>query len=357
MPTPRTATPSRARGALCKALAAGLAALSLVGAPSPHAPVREAAAQDDVRTRARALADEGQEAFAQKDYAKAVVKFEQALALVKAPTLALALARAQAGQGKLVAAQRTLQGVVLEGTAPNAPPEFKQAVNEANLELAKVQARMPQLVLVVEGADAPEVRLDGELIATVSLGKPRPVDPGAHLVTARQAGYVELEQRVIVEERQTQRVRLELQKLEAGSTPGPKATAGPTGTPALPPPSVPPAGTSDARSSMMGAGIGLLAVGVVGLGLGGLFAGLTASKHDELAANCPNGVCDASWEGALSEYRALGTASPISFAVGGVLAGASIIVFATMPGKKKPEAALAPNVTLGLRGKGLTLTF
>lgn len=340
------------------ALALGLAATFVVSAPpSGSLGVREAAAQDDVRTRARALADEGQEAFAQKDFAKAVVKFEQALALVKAPTLALALARAQAGQGKLVAAQRTLQGVVLEGTAPNAPAEFKQAVNEANLELAKVQARMPHLVLVVEGADAPEVRLDGELVATVSLGKPRPVDPGSHLVTARQAGYVELEQRVIVEERQTQRVRLELQKLEAGA-PVPKPGEGPTVGPTLPPPSVPPAGASDARSSMMGAGIGLLAVGVVGLGLGGLFAGLTAAKHDELAANCPNGVCDASWEGALSEYRAIGTASPIAFAAGGVLVGASIIVFATMPGKKKlPEARLAPDVKLGLGGRGVVLTF
>src|SRR5262249_25135011 len=107
-------------------LRAGSVFLFVLAIPTPAT-----APSDPDRATARALAREAEQALNAKDYGKAVDLYTRADALVHAPTLLVARARAEMGMGKLVEAEETLARVVREGAAPSAPPAFAKAVDSA----------------------------------------------------------------------------------------------------------------------------------------------------------------------------------------------------------------------------------
>src|ERR1700734_4174124 len=79
------------------------------------------------RATARALTLEGYEALDRKDFATAADRFRRADALFHVPTVALGLAHAEVGLGKLVSALATYSRTVREGVPPGAPPAFAKA--------------------------------------------------------------------------------------------------------------------------------------------------------------------------------------------------------------------------------------
>src|SRR5579862_7412259 len=87
---------------------------------------RALAQSDGDRATARDLGRDGQAALDQKDYKTAEDRFRRADKLVHAPTLELGLARALAGEGKVMESQETYNRIVREGLAPGAPEVFKQ---------------------------------------------------------------------------------------------------------------------------------------------------------------------------------------------------------------------------------------
>ncbi|MGH7298628.1 MAG: hypothetical protein ACRELB_27050, partial [Polyangiaceae bacterium] len=87
-----------------------------------------ASGQADVdRATARQLGEAGEQALSAKDYKTAEDDFRRADSLVHAPTLMLGLARALAGEGKLVEAQEAYRRIVREGVAPGSPRVFRKA--------------------------------------------------------------------------------------------------------------------------------------------------------------------------------------------------------------------------------------
>src|SRR5688572_25016737 len=73
-----------------------------------HADVVQAQPSGTERETARALVGEGDRLFAAKDYANALARYSSAYRLVRAPTVGIEVAKAQAALGRLIEANTTL---------------------------------------------------------------------------------------------------------------------------------------------------------------------------------------------------------------------------------------------------------
>lgn len=308
---------------------------------------RAACAQTDAeKAEARRLADEGAKALKKKDYATAEARFAAAVAIVPAPTLYLELGRAQEGRGKLASAARSYEQAVAGGTAPKASPPFRQAAKDAALALALVLPRVPGVVISVKGGGgAARVRLDGEEVETgVRLAR----DPGTHRVVVTATGWKTATRVVDLPEAQAIRVEVTLQAEEDEEQPKPPPQPDPP-QPDPPPRAsaqprpwvAPPAAPPPRGNPNTGLGVGLLVVGLAITAGGAVTTGLAVAKHDDLAANCPGGICDKSWKAAIGEYEALGWVSPFALGVGGVFALSGVILLTTGP-SSTPAYAPAP---------------
>lgn len=312
------------------------------------APGAALAQSDADKATARALATEGQEAFEKKDYATAADRFARADALYHAPTLAIGLARAQAGQGKLVAAQETYNKIVREGVPPKASDAFVKAVADAKRELAALEPRVPWAVLSVEGPDEPKVLLDGAPLSTAALGVKRAIDPGKHKLQASGPGFAPKETTFDAPEGATQTVKLTLDK-------APVAGAGlpPGSGPAAPPPP-PPAGPDRASSGgggwMKPVGITAVVLGGVGIAAGAVTGVLAIGEHAVLEDDCPLNRCSADSETTLDNFHTLSTISTIGFIGGVVLLGGGITLVALAPKSRDTGATIAPYVGAGQLG-------
>lgn len=310
-----------------------LLALSLLAAASP------AAAQSDAdRATARALSAEGHEAYDRKDYAVAADRFARADGLLHAPTLALGLARAQAGLGKLVAAQETYRRIVREGVAKGAPKPFFKALEDAGKEAAALEPRVPFLLLRVEGAPSATVTVDDVEVPALALGVKRATDPGAHVIRASAEGFLPAEARVTLAEGRAETVTLTLRPAPVVAPPPPVVGAA----------SAPPRGGAQRT-----AGIAVMGVGAAGLALGAVMGGMALGKHGALAQACtlPDGRCPTTAKGDLDAYNTFGLVSTTGFVAGGAAAVAGLIVLLTAPKAKPPgQGAITPILGAGYLG-------
>lgn len=149
-------------------------------------PAGAAPADADARDLARALADQGADAYAERDYHRAQVLLARAYDLVPAPTIALFEARTLMQLGRWLEARAAYQRAAETKLAPNAPEPFRDAADTARTELAALLARLPRVRVMVDPdtiSDADfEVRLDGRKLEKRELGAPITVDPGTHRV-------------------------------------------------------------------------------------------------------------------------------------------------------------------------------
>ena len=325
------------------------AALAVAATLLLPGPALAAGPSDADRATARALAAQGHQALDDGDYATAADRFARADALVHAPTLMLGLARAQAGLGKLVAANESLNRILREGVAPDAPKVFAEAVDNARKALAAIGPRLCWVTLTVSGAAGHEgdvkVLLDGAEVPSAAIGVPRAVDPGRHLAVVTLEGAGRAEATVSVTEGGSQTVLLVL-KPEAGHTATTTATAGQRPEPSNPPPPPPPppASTSSTRMTL---GFASLGVGGAGLIVGAVTGGLVLGMHGTLVAGCPQGRCPSDLQSKLDSYNHLGLASTVGFIAGGVLAGLGVVLVVTAPKNEKPMVGVTVIPTTG----------
>jgi hypothetical protein len=325
---------------------------------------------DADRATARALTLEGYNALDRKDYPTAVDRFRRADSLYHVPTVALGLANAEIGIGKLVNALATYSRIVREGVPAKAPPAFAKAVADARKALDALTPRIPSVIITVRGPSDAKVTIDGADVPAAALEVKRPVDPGAHVVRATAPGCTASEVTLTLLEGKAEAVTLEL-KLERPEVaaapvvpppvvvpPPPVVTPPPlppvmipvmVPTPVAPPP--PEAGTSTQK--VLGfVGLGL---GAAGLGAGAVTGGLALARHGSLVETCPQGSCKASQRAAvqadLDAYHTLGTVSTAGFIAGGALLGTGVILLLTAP-KASPsrEARVTPMIGLGYAG-------
>jgi hypothetical protein len=153
------------------------------------------------REAARTLAGQGYDAFEGGMYDRAVDLFRQAEARYHAPTHLLYISRAQIKLGKLLDAEVTLQRIVDEKLAADAPAPFKEAQATARIEVLQAHALVPTLIVTLAGAPPPgvQVMLDGKPLGPDELGQPLRRDPGDHAIVLLVPGLPGTERKVVLE--------------------------------------------------------------------------------------------------------------------------------------------------------------
>jgi len=125
------------------------------------------------------------------------------------------------------------------------PQAFQAAVDQAKMELAQVEPRVPKLVVQVTPANAnPQLLIDGQSVSAALIGEPLPLDPGTHRVRVVAQGFSSSDQDAVLRERETTTVVATLR---------PVADSAPPSNQTLPPPPPPPLPTSGATQPPPGA--------------------------------------------------------------------------------------------------------
>jgi hypothetical protein len=282
------------------------------------------AASPEERKRARSLAEEGAKLFERGDFAEALLRFEQAEALVPVVTIALERARTLEKLGRWVEALEVLQSVADTPLGPSSHPSHKKARAEAVELAAALDLRIPRLALDLRPArDGTTVLLDGEPMAPeITQGISVRIDPGPHQLEARatDGASAKRELELLPGDRREIRLLLEL--------PRPKPLDEPE---------------TSTRSAQRTAGWISLGVGGA-LFTTGAAVGLGAVvMRGDLAERCPGDVCPSSLEGDVGAYDALRVTSTVGLLLGLAGAGVGVTLLALAPAD---EAAPAPAVEL-----------
>lgn len=168
------------RGVFFAAAAAQLLAVALLGAPAQAQTPAETAEARELFVQGGAFAEQGK-------WDEARVRFERSLKLKPSSLTLYSLGVAQRQTGRLIEARASFAAFLAEPSTPATRP-FEQPAREAVDELEK---RIAKIRFDINPAGVPgiSVELDGAPIPPEVLANPRPVNPGAHSVTASAPGF------------------------------------------------------------------------------------------------------------------------------------------------------------------------
>lgn len=321
----------------------------------------QTASPEDIAS-ARSLGTEGTRLADAGDCNGAIPKLDAAEKLFHAPTTLDRLGECQISIGQLVAGTESLQRVVRESLAPNAPAAFVNAKKRAQQALTAAQPRIGSVKIHVDGAPADKlaITVDGAAVSSALLDADRPTDPGMHQISVTAPGYRAAAASVTVREgaEATVSLKLEVDPNAVAVAPPP---AGPGEAVAVAPVGPAPA-TAAPPSGGLSPAFGYVALGVGGVGLaaGTVFGILALSTKSTLDSDCTNKVCQASSQSNINALSTQATLSTVGFAVGivGVAAGVILLVVS-----HKTESALlepkGPHVSpwLGVGTAGVGGTF
>jgi hypothetical protein len=307
------------------------------------------------RETARALMQEGRDLRDAGDNVKAMARFRAADDVMHVPTTGLELARTQAALGLLVEARDTVASIRRTPSKPGDPEPFNEARRRADELDWALEGRVPTLTVVVLGATPipPVLSMDGVVVPAATVGLPRSVDPGHHVILVR-AGPAQAQLEIDLAEGERRQLSL------APVAPGPGADESP-GSLA---PAQPSSGRAGERSHAPGAvtyaGLG---VGVVGLAVGIVGGAISWSDKSSLRAECPGLVCPPGQPSRdLDSANTMAVISNVSFILAGIGAGIGIasIVVGT-PGPASPAASGSTRVqvtpVVGARFVGMRGSF
>jgi hypothetical protein len=298
------------------------------------------AQSDSDRATARRIATAGVEAYERHDYALAVEKLEKAFDILKAPSVALWLARALRQNGQLVAAaERFAEAGRLPIDRGNAAVQAA-AQRDAAAELEALTPQIPLLVVQVPGVSASELtlRVDGRALSSAVVGEQQPVDPGKHHIEVRRG-------------EQLASADVELARGAApASGEHPNRNAAPA--------SVTPAASDDLTPASTGGlsrrtwGYAVAGAGVAGLVVGGVFGYLTVQAKQEQIDKCASSNACLDRSGASSAHDSAvtkGAVSTVAFIAGGLATTAGIVLIATdkSAGREAPGPKLSLVTNLG----------
>jgi hypothetical protein len=314
---------------------------------------------DEDRAGARAAATEGVRAIEEGRYTDAIDLFTRAESLVHAPPHLLYIARAHVKLGKLVKAHEVYLKITRETWPASAPRAFLQAQSEAVRELAELDARLPNVKVVVEGGANLNVlvSMDDATVPKPLVGVIHPVDPGGHVFLARAKGWASDKVSVNIAERSSETVTLVLKS--APGEPGPPEETPETG-----------GTTGDRHDQGTGGGNGTLRVlSLTSLGLGAAFAVAGTvfllknhSARGDADALCPDGRCPSSARSQIesldSDADSAATAAWITYGVGGAALAAGAVLFVMSSGSsKRDERAARIHPLVGPGSVGLAGSF
>jgi hypothetical protein len=232
----------------------------------------QASAQtDQARAGARALAQQGAEAFKAGKYPDAVDFFTRAESMLHAPPHILYKARSLVKLGRLVDAHEEYLKIVRETLPVTAPPAFKLAQSDAKKELEEVEPRLASLRILLKGGDpaAVAIAIDGATVPAALVGVYGPADPGKHHVTATPPGADPIDVQVDLQEGEKKEVTLTVKAKAAPVVVAPPPVPVVETPPTPPPPPEPP--KDEGGGGSKAPGIVMLGVGVAGLAVGTVF--------------------------------------------------------------------------------------
>lgn len=307
-----------------------LTALPSAAQPAPGAPA--SAEEEQRRTR---LFKEGKAAAGAGQWAEAVARFRQVVAIRSAPKALIALGVAEEKLGHLVAAHAAYKQAREEAADHALTDDLKTA----NTALEAIRRRLPKLLLsppeALSGArievDGAEARLENGVL---------PIDPGEHTLTATSSGKGTFRTTVSLKEGDQREVTVAFSapaassSQDAGPAPPDKggATAPPTGAIVL-----------------AGGGVVLAGVGAALFGIGtGDYA-----KSDEL---CPGAGCTRDVLDRGNAARTQIIAGDVLMVVGGAALAGGVVwwIVSAASSKKASETSLfiAPRLQgIGIGGR------
>ncbi len=314
---------------------------------------------------ARALAEQGLEAFRAQNWAEAADLFGRAESVVHAPPHLLYLARSQEKLGQLVEARETYVKIVRDRLDAAAPAAFVQAQQDAAAELAAIEPRIPDVTVVVKGpgANKATVLVDGAPLASVFVGVKRPMNPGKHTFSATTEGAAAQESTLDAVEAGHHRVELVLVAGAPGSAPlGPAGAEKPAAATTQAASSAqataePPTVDRGNKSSKLPA-YAALGAGVLGVGVGTYFlidASGKSSDADKAYSACENSpsTCNkSSVEDLDSKAATSKTMAVVGYGVGavGLGVGLTLLLLDTSTPEPTHSAKVVPYFGVGEAG-------
>ncbi len=290
------------------------------------------------------------------DLQGALAKFRAAHALVETPLTALELGRTYITLGQLIEAREVLLGVARMPVRRNESAKATEARSEAERVAGELRPKLASLTLRApsHGGDPLRITVDGQVVPPPTMGSPRLVNPGKHLVVL-EVGSEVVRSEVTLAEGEARDIALAPPRQVAAVLPGPVLVAPPAVAPGptLVPPEPQRSRSSDARNAVMIGGFGAAAVSVA---VGSITGILTLSRAGTLKDACAtDGRCPPSAKDDLDSASTLGTVSTVMFGVAlvGVAVGAAGYFFLG-PGTGTQQVGgwrLAPT------GAGLSGTF
>ena len=312
-------------------LLGSLFALSLPAFPA-------GAQTEQERNAARDLAVEGKKAAEAGNHTKAEDLYRRAYALFPAPTISVRLARELVALGRLVEGEELYRLTTRTPITDESSEPFRAAVAVAKVELEELLPRIPNLKIIVKGAESEKVSVTrNDLpVAPALVGVVHNVNPGSHELVARLDGR-EAKQTLELAEGESKTVELVL---------SPKPNE-PTSRAAPAPPNGPPPSRASEQSADAGAGDGQRTwayvaggFGVLGLGVGVVTGLMATSAHSDAEKSCPASACRRGSDGedSVDTFRSLRTVSTVGYIVGALGLGAGVTLYLTAPEDPGPTA-------------------
>lgn len=298
------------------------------------------APSDADRAAARQLGYQGVEAYQGGDFEAAEAKLRRAFEVVKVPTLGLWLGRALAKNGRWVEAAEVYREVArLEPTEGKVEAQ-REAQRAAASELEALASKIPEVVIVVEGAAASQVavEIDGVRVPAAVLGEARPTNPGRHRVVGKFRKQV-ADQTVNLVEGQKRQVKLVFEP-----EPGKPVTRKPSAA-VIPNDSDSSASGGDTQQIVGWAALGVGAAGVVTGTVTGLWM-LKKANDLESDEDCRDQECEPPAHDDVDSHNRLRTISSVSFIVGGAAAALGATLLLTS-GEGEDEGSMSAYVGVG----------
>lgn len=350
------ASTSHVRPWIAAALSAVVVSAQSPAIAQPAALQPSAQRSDEERAAARAAATEGVQLLEAGRNAEALDRLRRAEALVHAPTHLLYIARAEVKLGLLVEASETYVKIVREALAADAPKAFVEAQAAAVQEGRELDARVPMLLIRVEGPGAAEatVSLDGTPLPPPMIGIAVPMNPGVHVLRAvgRDGASADARVKLVQGSRETAVLALR-------AMPGP--VTAPVRTLDEPPPPAPSPDTGGGAGAGRWLGYAAVALGVAGVAVGTTFVVINRTKRTQANDLCPGDVCPLASQSQVQsldqQADTAGAVAWVGYGVGGAAAATGIVLLLTSGRGTNKGASGGVHPWVGAGSCGVTGTF
>jgi hypothetical protein len=316
-------------------------------------------------TESRALFEKGVTDMEAGKFDAACPELEESLRLWRGPGTLFTLAECYSKAG-LTASAVSHYETYLDLFSKMTPAEQEKQQGRdktAHDRITTLKPDVPTLTLTLKAGtpSGTEVKRDGVLQGSASLGLALPIDPGAHVITVQPPGGAVSTQNVTVGK--GEKKTLELTVGETGTT-APSTTSS-TSTPSTTSSSSGSQATSepvDESSRGNGqriAGVVVGSVGVASLLVGAITGGVALGDKSTVTQHCniDKGTCrDQTGVDAWHSAQTMGTVSSVTLGIGAAATVSGIIVFLTAP-KAKPTHAASISVDVGMTGLSVRGTF